>query len=87
MPSTAAEGLATKMQILTTGDLATAFGVSRLTAQKWIDSGLLKGHVVPGRNDRRALLRDVLAFAAAHNLPTSHPLLSTEIAEPAALSA
>ena len=38
---------------LTTGQVASACGVCPSTVRKWIDGGLLKGHLVPGSKHRR----------------------------------
>jgi len=53
---------------LRTGRLARLFGVADKTVVKWIDSGMLLAHRLPGTNDRRVAMRDALAFAAKHHL-------------------
>jgi len=36
---------------------------------KWVDTGLIVGHRMPGSNDRRVLAADLVAFLEAHGLP------------------
>jgi hypothetical protein len=55
--------------VLTTGLLADVFRVAPRTISKWFDQGLLKGHRIPGSNDRRVLRADAERFAAEYGLP------------------
>jgi excisionase family DNA binding protein len=52
--------------IYTTGEIAEMFGVSRRTATKWIDSGLMKGFRIPCGKDRRVPRESVYEFARNH---------------------
>ena len=40
-------------EVLTTGEVAKAFGVSIQTVIRWIDTGFLRGWLVPGSGHRR----------------------------------
>jgi two-component system response regulator RpaA len=47
---------------LTTGAIARLCNVAPRTVSKWIDSGELKGHRLPGCQDRRVTREDLIAF-------------------------
>lgn len=52
----------------TTGQVARICGTSARTVSKWVDSGRLKGHRLPGSEDRRVYESDVVAFLEAHKM-------------------
>lgn len=47
----------------TSTEVAILYGVSTRTACKMIDTGILKGHVVPGGKERRVRHADLMAHA------------------------
>jgi hypothetical protein len=53
---------------LTTGHVAKAIGADPRTVSKWVDSGLLAGHKLPGSKDRRILRSAFLSFCEANKL-------------------
>jgi excisionase family DNA binding protein len=54
----------------TTGEMARALGCSQQTVIRWIDSGKLKGHRLPGRQGERRCHKAVFRqFAVAHQVP------------------
>lgn len=63
------------VKLLTTGQVARAFGVAPATVAGWHDAGMIVGHRLPSpkgadAGDHRRFRRsDVLAFASSHNLP------------------
>lgn len=57
----------TTRQMFTTGHVADLVGVAPRTATKWIDSGIIKGHRLPGSKDRRVLRVDLVAFLVERN--------------------
>ncbi len=54
--------------ILTTGQVAVQLGVAPRTVSKWFDCNLLKGYRIPGSQDRRFYIQDVIAFAELHGM-------------------
>ena len=54
---------------LTSTDVATTLGVSVSTVNKWFDSGMLAGWLVPGSRHRRFSVVAVRDFAAKHGIP------------------
>lgn len=56
-------------QNFTTGDLATICGVSRQTATKWIERGMIKAFRVPGGKDRRIPRAELIRFLKANEVP------------------
>jgi len=53
----------------TTGQVAKFCKVSPITIIRWIDSGQIKAHHLPGRGDRRVEKRDLLTFMRANDFP------------------
>lgn len=54
---------------LTTGEVARRCRVTKRTVIKWIDSGRLKGYLIPGSTHRRVAARALADFMRAHGLP------------------
>lgn len=54
---------------LTSTDVATMLGVSVSTVNKWFDSGMIAGWLVPGSRHRRFSVVAVRDFAAKHGIP------------------
>ncbi len=63
-------GMSTKHlhSILTTGQCARIIQCAPRTVAKWFDSGKLRGHRLPGSNDRRVGRDELLKFIRAHQL-------------------
>lgn len=57
------------IKTLTPGEIAKLCAVHQRTVSRWIASGKLKGHQLPGRGDYRVVEADFIAFAKAYNLP------------------
>ena len=55
--------------ILTTGQVAKICCVSTRTAQKWFDTGLLTGYIMPGGKDRRIAKTELKRFMKKHKMP------------------
>lgn len=55
--------------VLTTGGVAKICKVSPRTVMKWFDTGRLVGWKMPGSQDRRILLTEVVAFLRRHGMP------------------
>lgn len=51
-------------------------GVAPLTVRKWFDSGLLKGHRLPGSTHRRVRVADLVEFLKTHELWDGIPAAS-----------
>lgn len=68
-------------RILTTGQIAKMCSVAARTVAKWVDTGLLKGHRVPGSRDRRVKWIDLVEFAAKHGMPVDESKLLPEQTE------
>jgi len=54
---------------LTPGKIAKMFGVAPRTVVKWIDTGLMTGHCIPGSQHRRVAVAEVMRFAQEHKVP------------------
>lgn len=67
--SKAGSGMRLGRDVFSTGQVAARCGVSTRTTMKWVDTGLIVGHRMPGSNDRRVLAADLVAFLEAHGLP------------------
>ena len=59
--------------IYTPGKIAKMIGVCPRTVQKWIDTGLLPGTVIPGTLHRRVRGADLEAFMRLHGLEAFIP--------------
>ena len=57
--------------LLTTGDVARACGVSQATVIRWVDSGLLSGFKIPGSRHRRIPREQMRRFMEEHCVPLS----------------
>jgi len=57
--------------VLTTGDVAKICHVAPRTVSKWFDNGQLKGYRMPGSNDRRIPVCELIGFIRMHNIPTT----------------
>jgi CheY-like chemotaxis protein len=57
--------------VLTTGDVAKICHVAPQTVSKWFDNGQLKGYRMPGSNDRRIPVSELIGFVRMHNIPTT----------------
>ena len=55
--------------VLTVGEVADFCQVSARTVQKWFDSGILGGYVLPGGKDRRVPAEELMAFMDKHGMP------------------
>ena len=55
--------------MLTTGQVAELCAVSGQTVARWVDSGLLKGHLFPGTRRRRVLEADLIRFKKKYGIP------------------
>ncbi|WLD58921.1 response regulator [Salinispirillum sp. LH 10-3-1] len=61
------------IKTLTPGEIARLCDVHQRTVSRWIASGKLKGHQLPGRGDYRVLESDFLTFVESHHLPVDLP--------------
>lgn len=57
------------IKTLTPGEIAKLCDVHQRTVSRWIASGKLKGHQLPGRGDYRVMEEDFIAFAQEYKLP------------------
>jgi len=55
---------------LTTGDVAKICHVAPRTVSKWFENGQLKGYRMPGSNNRRIPVSELIGFVRIHNIPT-----------------
>lgn len=55
--------------IYTSSQAAKVCGVSPQTVNRWIDSGLLNGHRIPGSRHRRVSREDLARFLAENGMP------------------
>lgn len=55
--------------VFTTGQVAYICKVASRTVSKWFDSGLLKGYLIPGSNDRRIPREALIQFMRQYGLP------------------
>lgn len=69
------------MKTLTPGEIAKLCDVHQRTVSRWIASGKLKGHQLPGRGDYRVMEEDFIAFAQQYKLP----IKATESRQPTIL--
>lgn len=58
----------------TTGQIAAICDVAPRTVSKWFDAGTLKGYRIPGSNDRRIFLPDLVSFMRDTGIPDSYGL-------------
>lgn len=66
--SRSSPGWKTRGRVYTTGMVAKICDVAMRTASKWIDSGHLPGHRLPGSNDRRVYRSDLIEFLRKHKI-------------------
>ncbi|MEP4544864.1 MAG: response regulator [Saccharospirillum sp.] len=57
------------IKTLSPGEIARLCDVHQRTVSRWIASGKLKGHQLPGRGDYRVVESDFIAFAKDHGIP------------------
>lgn len=62
---------------MTTAQVGFLTGVCARTVCKWIDTGMLKGHRLPGK-DRRVCADDLMEFARKHGYPVN--LIASKLA-------
>ncbi len=55
--------------IFTSGEVAALIGVSRITVNRWMDSGQIRGFNLPNSGDRRIPLESLLDFVRQYDLP------------------
>jgi len=55
--------------VLTTGEAARICRVAPRTVMKWFDSGRLKGYRLPGSNDRRIPVENLIRFLKENGMP------------------
>jgi excisionase family DNA binding protein len=58
-----------RKDVFTTGDIAKLCRVSPRTVTKWFDSGRLKGYRLPGSQDRRVPVENLLRFLEENGMP------------------
>lgn len=63
------------MKTLKPGEIAAYCDVHHRTVSRWIASGQLKGHKLPGRGNYRVLLEDFLHFLQQQQMPMPQELL------------
>jgi excisionase family DNA binding protein len=63
---------------LSTGEVSKLCGVCVATVCKWIDSGMLIGHRMPGSKFRRVTRRHLRQFLEKHQVQTCISSLSRE---------
>jgi excisionase family DNA binding protein len=63
------------MKDLTTGSVARICKVAPRTVSKWVDSGRLRGHLVPGGVQRRIPREYLLRFLKVHGMPTDEAVV------------
>ncbi len=63
------------MKTLKPGEIAAYCDVHHRTVSRWIASGQLKGHKLPGRGNYRVLLEDFLQFLQHQQMPMPQELL------------
>lgn len=59
------------IKTLSPGEIARLCDVHQRTVSRWIASGKLKGHQLPGRGDYRVVESDFIEFAKDHGIPVS----------------
>lgn len=57
-------------RVFTTGQVAKICNVAPKTVAKWFDSGCLKGYRIPGSQDRRIPVENLLKFMTENDFPT-----------------
>ncbi len=65
-------------KVLSSGEVAKVCHVAPRTAQKWIDTGLLKGYRIPGSKDRRVPVGEMIRFMEEHGIPVPPELLKRQ---------
>lgn len=55
--------------VYTTGEVSRICGVCMRTVAKWIDSGKLKGHTIPGSDHRRVTEKELVLFMRKAGIP------------------
>jgi len=55
--------------VLSTAEVAEICCVAPRTVQKWIDTGFLKGYIVPGTNHRRVTPDELRKFLKKNKMP------------------
>jgi two-component system response regulator RpaA len=58
-----------RKDVFTTGDIAKICRVVPRTVSKWIDAGHLKGYRLPGSNDRRVPVENLVRFLRERGMP------------------
>ncbi len=56
-------------KVLTTGDVAEICNVASRTVTKWFDKKLLKGYRIPGSQDRRIPIAELVRFMKEYEIP------------------
>lgn len=57
--------------VFTTGVVSKILSVAPRTVSKWVDTGRLKGHRIPGSQDRRVVYSDLITFVKSNNIQIS----------------
>jgi len=65
----------TKVNSLTTGDIAQYCDVNLRTVIRWIDKGSLKGYKLPGGGNNRITIDNFLMFLKENNMPVPQDFL------------
>ena len=58
-----------RKDVFTMGEVANICRVSVRTVTRWFDSGYLKGYRIPGRQERRVFLEDLVRFLKDRGIP------------------
>jgi len=58
-----------RRDVFTTGEVAKICCVAPRTVAKWIDSGLLRGYRLPGSQDRRVPVENLIRFLRERGMP------------------
>lgn len=66
--------------VMTTGQVGKATHVAPRTVSQWCEKGLLKCYRIPGSNDRRIYLDDLITFCIKNNIRIHPSYLPTKIA-------
>src|ERR1051325_8492650 len=61
--------MARNKEVLTTGEVARICKVAPRTVTKWFDSGQLRGYRIPGSQDRRIPVNQLVRFMRQNNMP------------------
>jgi excisionase family DNA binding protein len=62
--------------VLSTGEVAKICHVSPRTVQKWFDTKLINGYLIPGGRDRRIPREELIRFMQTNNIPMPKALLT-----------